>query len=883
LEPITGGRVEYFGLDDCLQQYVHKFEREKINGEQLLQISHQDLEELGVTRIGHQELVLEAVDLLCALNYGLETDNMKNLVLKLRASSHNLQNYISSRRKSPAYDGNTSHKPPNEFLTSVVELIGAAKALLAWLDRAPFTGITDFSVAKNKIIQLCLDLTTTVQKDCLVAEMEDKVLTVVKVLNGICDKTIRSTTDPVMSQCACLEEVHLPNVKPGEGLGMYIKSTYDGLHVITGTTENSPADRSQKIHAGDEVIQVNQQTVVGWQLKNLVRKLRENPTGVVLLLKKRPTGSFNFTPAPLKNLRWRPPLVQTSPPPTTTQSPESTMDTSLKKEKPAILDLYIPPPPAVPYSPRDENGSFLYGGFSKCKQPLPGPKGSESPNSFLDQESRRRRFTIADSDQLPGYSVETNILPTKMREKTPSYGKPRPLSMPADGSWMGIVDPFARPRGHGRKEISSFLSFLHYQQVPLRQKQRKKTQGFFTMSRRRISCKDLGHADCQGWLHKKKEKGTFLGNKWKKFWVVLKGTSLYWYSNQMAEKADGFVNLPDFTVERASECKKKHAFKISHPQIKTFYFAAENAQEMSVWLNKLGLAVIHHESGTKDEECYSESEQEDPEIAAETPPPPYSAETFSPLAAQQASSSSPKSCSSSSSESTIKTQSSVASLSRERQSWTDMVHSSAAADDEGQSITFAVQVHSLAPSEANSCRALENSLATSESGFLNSLSSDDTSSLTSNLDHLIVPDKPTGSKMADREETKLSEDDEMEKLYKSLEQASLSPLGDRRPSTKKELRKSFVKRCKNPSINEKLHKIRTLNSTLKCKEHDLAMINQLLDDPKLTARKYREWKVMNTLLIQDIYQQQRAPTSAQEDTPEGLEKPPSSARVENSI
>ncbi|XP_029412850.1 connector enhancer of kinase suppressor of ras 3 isoform X2 [Nannospalax galili] len=440
------------GLDDCLQPYVHKFEREKIDGEQLLRISHQDLEELGVTRIGHQELVLEAVDLLCALNYGLETENMKNLVLKLRASSHNLQNYISSRRKSPAYDGNTSRKPPNEFLTSVVELIGAAKALLAWLDRAPFTGITDFALTKNKIIQLCLDLTTTVQK--------------VKVLNGICDKTVRSTTDPVMSQCACLEEVHLPDVKPGEGLGMYIKSTYDGLHVITGTTENSPADRSQKIHAGDEVIQVNRQTVVGWQLKNLVRKLRENPTGVVLLLKKRPTGSFNFTPAPLKNLRWKPPLVQTSPPPTTTQSPESTMDTSLKKEKPAILDLYIPPPPAVPYSPRNENGSVVYGALSKGKQPLPGRKGSESPNSFLDQESQRRRFTIADSDQLLGYSVETNIPPPKMREKTASYGKPRPLSMPADGNWMGIVDPFARPRGHGRKGEDALCRYFSNERIP---------------------------------------------------------------------------------------------------------------------------------------------------------------------------------------------------------------------------------------------------------------------------------------------------------------------------------------------------------------------------------------------------------------------------------
>lgn len=57
----------------------------------------------------------------------------------------------------------------------------------------------------------------------------------------------------------------------------------------------------------------------------------------------------------------------------------------------------------------------------------------------------------------------------------------------------------------------------------------------------------------------------------------------------------------------------------------------------------------------------------------------------------------------------------------------------------------------------------------------------------------------------------------MEKLYKSLEQASLSPIGDRRPSTKKELRKSFIKRSKNPSVNEKLHKIRALNSTLKVK------------------------------------------------------------------
>lgn len=45
-------------------------------------------------------------------------------------------------------------------------------------------------------------------------------------------------------------------------------------------------------------------------MKNLVVKLREDPKGVVLLLKKRPTGTTGFTPAPLKNMRWKPPVPQ---------------------------------------------------------------------------------------------------------------------------------------------------------------------------------------------------------------------------------------------------------------------------------------------------------------------------------------------------------------------------------------------------------------------------------------------------------------------------------------------------------------------------------------------------------------------------------------------
>uniref|UniRef100_A0A672T2U1 Connector enhancer of kinase suppressor of Ras 2 n=1 Tax=Sinocyclocheilus grahami TaxID=75366 RepID=A0A672T2U1_SINGR len=435
------------GLDDCLQQYIKNFEREKVGGDQLLRITHQELEDLGVSRIGHQELILEAVDLLCALNYGLETENLKTLSHKLNASAKNLQNFITGRRRSGHYDGRTTRKLPNDFLTSVVDLIAAAKSLLAWLDRSPFAAVADYSVTRNNVIQLCLELTTIVQQDCTVYETENKILHVCKTLSGVCDHIISLSSDPLVSQSAHLEVVQLANIKPTEGLGMYIKSTYDGLHVITGTTEGSPADRCKKIHAGDEVIQVNHQTVVGWQLKNLVSSLRGDPAGVTLTLKKRPQSTLTSAPALLKNMRWKPLALQVgfrSPCPKTT--PTSTISTPSKRDSSALQDLYIPPPPSEPYTPRDEKGILLgEGGVSVAK-------GSESPNSFLDQEYRQRFPLMEEEAVLYCYEYDPNHGPTtSRRDSTPTYGRLRPISMPVEYNWVPDYEDPARMKREGRR------------------------------------------------------------------------------------------------------------------------------------------------------------------------------------------------------------------------------------------------------------------------------------------------------------------------------------------------------------------------------------------------------------------------------------------------
>lgn len=44
--------------------YIHSFLNNQINGQQVLNLGPDDLDHLGVYKLGHQELILEAVEYL---------------------------------------------------------------------------------------------------------------------------------------------------------------------------------------------------------------------------------------------------------------------------------------------------------------------------------------------------------------------------------------------------------------------------------------------------------------------------------------------------------------------------------------------------------------------------------------------------------------------------------------------------------------------------------------------------------------------------------------------------------------------------------------------------------------------------------------------------
>lgn len=310
-----------------------------------------------------------------------------------------------------------------------------------------------------------------------------------------------------------------------------------------------------------------------------------------------------------------------------------------------------------------------------------------------------------------------------------------------------------------------------------------------------------------------------------------------------------------------------------------FYFAADNNEDMNLWLNKLGLASIQYDpTDGHTAECYSEASDHEDAESPNIPPPPYCVN--GPLDTVQEGSLPPPYSSPALSEatgslsspvSTMNSHSSVSSIAKHRRSWLDLV--SQAAPTTGETVVCSAVVHTI--KEASQC---SDSTAPSQDPLGCSSNTVCTEIKKTELEESEINLTLDDSRHTNDQDA--NNDDELERLYLHLKRASLSPTGERKPSSKWELRASFIKRSKNQKLNEKIHTIRTLNSTLKAKEADLLILEQILSDDSLTADKFREWKENNAVLLQEVILSQSLQTEPLK-TPGTSAVPPSTETQQN--
>ncbi|XP_057556916.1 connector enhancer of kinase suppressor of ras 1 isoform X3 [Hippopotamus amphibius kiboko] len=434
-----------------------------------------------------------------------------------------------------------------------------------------------------------------------------------------------------------------------------------------------------------------------------------------------------------------------------------------------------PPHPVSPLlasalpSPRGSSGDVF--AFDLTSDSSPGP----SPATWTDS-------TSLDPEPLPSPPAPPATIPAGVAD-TPEPPKHPDKVIP--GAQQGEVC------GSGPRPFSNLL-WSFQSPVP----GRKKSKGVATqLSRRRVSCRELGRPDCDGWLLLRKGPGGFMGPRWRRCWFVLKRHTLYWYRQPQDEKAEGLINVSNYSLESGQDQKRKYVFQLTHDVYKPFIFAADTLADLSMWVRHLITCISKYQSPgraplPREEDCYSETEAEDP-------------------------------------------------------------------DD-----------------EAGSCAA-----SPSPARAVSSLPGDTSPAATPTQGS---PRTSFGGPPTDNGEGAL------EGMVRGLRLGGVSLLGQLQPLTHEQWRSSFMRRNRDPQLNERAHHVRALQSTLKAKLQELQALEEVLGDPELTGEKFRRWKEQNQDLYSEglgawgVEQAEGSPQVLNSDSREQSSHPPPSDPEEHS-
>ncbi|KAH3739871.1 hypothetical protein DPMN_046561, partial [Dreissena polymorpha] len=460
-------------MDDAMIPYMHYFLASAVDGKKLMVMTHSDLEKLNVLKFGHQELILEAIDLLKNLRYGYETENLQTLALQLGCKARSLKSEVRARTSENDRNRANIHtnevrtrKLPINILSTVADLVAKLKSLVGWMDKAPFSGFHDLCLTRNSIVKHGLDLISMCQREMSLVDFEYNITNTTTLLSDICEKLVigspESPLDPLYLQPAALELATIRK-KQGEELGMHLLFSYDGVHVISGVKDMSPADLCGKIEKGDEVIQVNNQIVAGWSLKKLVNLLKENPKEVTLLLKKRPRHIVPYGQMP--NKRQAQGQVSTLP---KSRKKLRSRDGDSTKLRPSLQELVNSVPGAGEHE--DMDSPKIASTMRYTKEVNDGNdtdndvfrSGSESPQFTqytlpVQPDTKQRRATVSGGSpplSRPLLVIEDIDTPTR----------PKSFTIPSSTGSMPHEIIINSPSGENLSELSKLASALEKRQ-----------------------------------------------------------------------------------------------------------------------------------------------------------------------------------------------------------------------------------------------------------------------------------------------------------------------------------------------------------------------------------------------------------------------------------
>uniref|UniRef100_A0AC34Q6D2 Uncharacterized protein n=1 Tax=Panagrolaimus sp. JU765 TaxID=591449 RepID=A0AC34Q6D2_9BILA len=304
------------GVDDLVLPYIRAFRKAKINGRMLLLLDDSELSSLGITSSFIREKIIHAVQLLQYYCYNVQEENLQRLAMLITFDLTSLLQAIS--KASPVIEqfNNGSDQLAGQKLTAVLNSVLMSfsavyehvKRLVFWLDRAPFESQKEYIQIRDKITELILEMLDSVnpqnRRFMPVSEvLHDRGLK----LHEICH-SLAFSTDPAILYIPYFAIAFIRNTEFKPLHGINFQSVFNGINLITSIQPDSPAERCKKLDAGDEILEINGETVIGWNYDKVRAKLtnmgldenfvEQKPSDLKLLISKRPRddGTSNTLP-----------------------------------------------------------------------------------------------------------------------------------------------------------------------------------------------------------------------------------------------------------------------------------------------------------------------------------------------------------------------------------------------------------------------------------------------------------------------------------------------------------------------------------------------------------------------------------------------------------
>uniref|UniRef100_A0A0M3JYW5 Connector enhancer of kinase suppressor of ras (inferred by orthology to a C. elegans protein) n=1 Tax=Anisakis simplex TaxID=6269 RepID=A0A0M3JYW5_ANISI len=311
------------GTDDSVLPYIDGIKKYGIDGHTLAVLDDDTLCLAGINKVGVRKLILQAVRLLlhfvsASVNVlvwcnSIDTENIQSLCLNICVSANELCNEIRNLFTTNMNKSEGETQRLGSLYAAISRIVDELKNLMNWLDRYAIflsserTSLTLFIFVQESIrssknlhrISNAINVSCIIiLKCCQSIQRIIFVFTMATQLIAKCKDVIRHSNDPLILYTAHIERIYLRRRISQLEWGFDVQSTYLGVHMISNVKLRSPADACRKLDAGDELIQVNGETVIGWDLAKVVEKIHccsgvtkcseRALNELVLLVKKRP-------------------------------------------------------------------------------------------------------------------------------------------------------------------------------------------------------------------------------------------------------------------------------------------------------------------------------------------------------------------------------------------------------------------------------------------------------------------------------------------------------------------------------------------------------------------------------------------------------------------